>query len=106
VDILARYGGDEFIILLPETNTEQALEIAERLRDFMENNPIKIGNANIRTTLSIGVAGTKGGATELDVLLKCADTELYEAKQSGRNCVKVKTCPTLREKATTEKLYD
>jgi diguanylate cyclase (GGDEF)-like protein len=59
----------------------------------MENHPFEIGSKSVRTTVSIGVAGTDGAPAELDVFLKCADMALYEAKQSGRNCVKIKYCP-------------
>ena len=90
VDILARYGGDEFIFLLPETNITQALEIAERLRLVMQDNPIEIGEISATTTISIGVAGSIDASPELDLLLKRADLALYDAKHSGRNCIKTK----------------
>ncbi len=90
VDILARYGGDEFIFLLPETKIQRAFEIAERLRSAMQTKPIHIGSIRVTTTVSIGVAGTNGAQPELDPLLKSADLALYEAKQSGRNCIKIK----------------
>ncbi|HBY06257.1 MAG TPA: hypothetical protein DEH22_00090 [Chloroflexi bacterium] len=91
-DILARYGGDEFIILLPETDIIQCEEIAERLRKYMELNPITIDDTAFRITLSVGISGTSKKIPELNFLLKCADAALYQAKASGRNCVKFQTC--------------
>lgn len=91
IDILARYGGDEFIFLLPETTIEQALETAERLRSVMQKYPIEVGNINITTTVSIGIAGTNNSPPELEVLLKNADLALYDAKNLGRNCIQINT---------------
>jgi diguanylate cyclase (GGDEF)-like protein len=94
IDILARYGGDEFIILLPETTPEQAIEIAERLRKNLQDNPFQIDAGIIFTSLSIGVSGSDDELPELKDLLKCADIALYEAKKAGRNCVRLHACPT------------
>lgn len=96
-DILARYGGDEFIFLLPETKIKQAMETAERLRSAMQQYPIKVGNINVATTVSIGVAGVDNAPPELDVLLKSADLALYDAKQSGRNCIRIKSLNNARD---------
>jgi diguanylate cyclase (GGDEF)-like protein len=100
VDILARYGGDEFIILLPETNLEEAADIAERLRCNMEASQIEIDSIPISTTLSIGVAGTADRHTEFNELLKWADIALYKAKQAGKNRVHIRNFPTTPKKET------
>lgn len=88
-DILARYGGDEFILLLPETDFKQALETAERLRSVMQKNPIELETTNVKTTTSIGITGATNMPPDLDILLKNADLALYDAKHSGKNCVKI-----------------
>ena len=105
-DVLARYGGDEFIILLPETNLEKSQEIAERLRHFLEIQPIVVGSETLHTTISIGISSTEHFIPELHVLLKCADTALYNAKVAGRNCVRIQACPHQNEAKKQEKDND
>ncbi len=86
-DKLARYGGDEFISLLPETNSEAALEAAERIRKAVENTAIDVEGNQIKTTVSIGLASYPGDAGDLEELLRKADRALYQSKESGRNTV-------------------
>lgn len=88
VDVLGRIGGEEFAALLPETDTQMAAQVAERLRQEIEaaSVPIEQGPA-IRFTVSIGVATLCDDDAGIDALLKRADQALYEAKQSGRNRV-------------------
>lgn len=89
VDIVGRIGGEEFAVLLPETNLQQALEVAERLRvSVAETDLTQATGRPLHFTISIGVA-TLGNNREisLDGLLNLADVALYEAKQSGRNKV-------------------
>lgn len=82
-DILARWGGEEFIIILPETDAETAAEVAERLRQYMETEPYsQVG----KVTISLGVTAILSTDTK-DSLLKRLDTALYEAKRFGRNRV-------------------
>ncbi len=82
-DSLGRWGGEEFILLLPETDTEQALEVAEKVRQSIEDCVIpQVGGV----TISCGVAGLREIDTE-DSLLKRADDALYAAKRKGRNLV-------------------
>jgi len=88
-DVLARYGGDEFIVLLPETDISECTEIAERLRIHLETHPIIVGTYSMHTTISVGISGADTQIPELYGLLKCADIALYEAKEAGRNCVKI-----------------
>ena len=87
-DVLGRFGGEEFVILLPETKLEAAKNIAERLRLLIEETPIMTDIGLIHTTISIGVA-IKGKACRLtiDQLLSRADRAMYLAKQAGRNRV-------------------
>lgn len=87
-DILGRFGGEEFVILLPETKLEDARNIAERLRLLIAETSIETEIGPINTTISIGVA-IKERASQLtiDQLLSRADRAMYRAKQAGRNRV-------------------
>ncbi|ABC77646.1 GGDEF domain-containing protein [Syntrophus aciditrophicus] len=86
-DILARQGGDEFVVLLPETPSTGALDVAERIRKAVENTPLVLDGKIVRTTVSIGVASYPSEGHSLDVLLAQADFKMYEAKLGGRNKV-------------------
>lgn len=85
-DELGRYGGDEFVAVLPCTTPERARVIAERLRAAIEALPTDRLGLDRRLTLSIGIAGGHAPA-DLDALLRQADNALYAAKQAGRNRV-------------------
>ena len=82
-DILARFGGEEFVCLLPETGLEAGVGLAERLRLAVETSPI--GRDGPSYSVSIGVA--EDSESDLDALVHKADTALYQAKHSGRNRV-------------------
>jgi diguanylate cyclase (GGDEF)-like protein len=85
-DLVGRYGGEEFLVLLPATETQQAMEVLQRIRrDFsLIKYPFK--DSWFGATFSAGVARLRPGGDE-DSLIKDADEALYEAKQSGRNCI-------------------
>ena len=86
-DLLARYGGDEFAVLLPGADHEQALSIAERLRDAVQSDKIEPDGEKLPlTSISVGVA-TARHPIALSTLLAHADAALYRAKQSGRDRV-------------------
>ncbi|MFN7037592.1 MAG: diguanylate cyclase [Bellilinea sp.] len=88
VDILGRYGGDEFVILLPETTQEGARRLTERLRQAIAQQSITAGGVSIPITLSIGLASNvKEPALSLDELLQRADRALYDSKLNGRDRV-------------------
>jgi len=90
VDIFARYGGDEYVILLPETGQERSKQLADRLCSGFQNRPLKIDDREISITLSMGVASMPGdNKLALDTLLNRADEALYAAKAKGRNQVSV-----------------
>jgi diguanylate cyclase (GGDEF)-like protein len=89
IDILGRYGGDEFTILLPETDMFVATNVAERLRLSIVDAPFDIDEASLRITISLGVAKTTADTIDLASLLDQADVALYAAKQGGRNRVEV-----------------
>jgi len=86
-DVLARLGGEEFALLLPDTGIEQAHAIAERLRRDVATGPLVAGSDLISTTVSIGVAAAVGRHSAIPDLMKAADLALYEAKNAGRNRV-------------------
>lgn len=88
VDIATRYGGDEFVIILPETDKESALLVAERLRDAVSKNVfLKEKGLNIRFTASFGVATYPSDASSKEELIKLADEAMYKVKDRGRNGV-------------------
>jgi diguanylate cyclase (GGDEF)-like protein/putative nucleotidyltransferase with HDIG domain len=88
-DIPARFGGEEFAILLPETEPEQALEIAERIRRAVADHRFEVETSSepIRATVSLGVAGFPKDAGDSNELIHHADLAVYRAKLQGRNRV-------------------
>ena len=86
-DIFARYGGEEFIAILPETGKKKAMELAERLRIKVSNKMIEYDNNKIKVTASFGVARLNHNCTNMNILIKNADSMLYKAKVKGRNLV-------------------
>jgi diguanylate cyclase (GGDEF)-like protein len=92
VDFVARYGGDEFIMMLPETPAKQALEAAERVRAQISNHRFSGGlGADISITASFGVASFPEHAGEAGKLIELADAAMYEAKQREKNSVRMAT---------------
>jgi diguanylate cyclase (GGDEF)-like protein len=87
VDILGRYGGEEFAILLPESGLEAGVQAANRLRDIIRSTPCPTDAGPIPITISLGVATIDSKCRDLESLLDRADQALYEAKQSGRDRV-------------------
>ena len=86
IDILARMGGEEFAVLLTETESSLAIEVARRLQDFINKSIFPFeGNLAINIQVSIGVASMTSPHDNMDILLHRADTALYEAKNTGRN---------------------
>jgi len=89
-DVLCRMGGEEFAVLLPDTNREQALQVAERLREAVATTPAKVGqdatdDGTLTYTASLGVTLVYAGETTLKPAIKRADQGLYAAKEAGRN---------------------
>ncbi len=86
-DILVRRGGEEFVLIMPHTEQEQAAVVAERIRQFVADTPMSVGDGvQIPQTVSIGLA-TWDGAETAEALEKRADLAMYEAKRAGRNKV-------------------
>lgn len=87
IDVFARFGGDEFVLLFPETSQEQAFEIVERIRLALTSKPLELGDHQVPITLSCGIASMGDDQTSFDTLLNRADQALYRAKEAGRNRV-------------------
>jgi diguanylate cyclase (GGDEF)-like protein len=88
-DIFGRTGGEEFALLLPETDAEEAREAAERIRRMIEVTIVQVGGAEVRATVSMGIAPRPSPGETVATWLAEADIALYEAKQFGRNRVVV-----------------
>lgn len=87
VDLIGRYGGEEFIILLVETGLEAAQEVAERLRVAVESTRALTIHGELGVTVSMGVSQSLPGTPDLNALIHRADEAMYKAKLVGRNCV-------------------
>jgi diguanylate cyclase (GGDEF)-like protein len=91
VDVCGRYGGEEFAILLPDTNKAGALILAERLRQAIEEVNVVHEGQVIRFTISLGVADLALSANDHKALIEWADQALYTSKKAGRNQVTVRS---------------
>ena len=89
IDLVCRYGGEEFVVIMPDTDHSLAMVVAERIRKKVAEKPFIIhkGRQMIDVTVSVGLASTNNGAQTQDTLLKAADEALYQAKKDGRNRV-------------------
>jgi diguanylate cyclase (GGDEF)-like protein len=87
VDVLGRYGGDEFVILLPENDRAAAVRVAERLRKTISHLQLNTARGPAKVTASLGVAAVDCDEPSLETLLSQADNALYVAKRRGRNRV-------------------
>lgn len=86
-DVIARTGGDEFLVICPDTTLDQALSVAERVRAAVAELLVKAGMLTLKSSVSVGVAQRLPGMPEVHTLIKTADQGLYVAKEKGRNCV-------------------
>lgn len=86
IDVISRYGGDEFLLCFPETPAESAVKVCEKIRRAVEQFDWTTMDPGLSVTTSIGVAGLEPGSGEKQTLM-AADAKLYEAKRSGRNLV-------------------
>lgn len=89
IDLICRFGGEEFVVVMPDTDGPVAEKVAERIRAEIARTPFAIGKEgqSVTVTISVGVSSARGQADDVRSLLKRADMALYEAKKSGRNKV-------------------
>lgn len=92
IDLICRFGGEEFVIVMPDTEGQVAEKVAERIRAEIARTPFSVGKQGqpVRITISVGVSSVKRQDDNVAALLKRADLALYEAKKSGRNRVVAK----------------
>ena len=91
VDTAVRYGGEEFVLVFPETDAQQAYVVCEKIRQAIEAHPWSSLHLELSVTLSVGVASlsAESGERDAEMLLSAADHKLYEAKRRGRNQVRL-----------------
>ncbi|WP_261843294.1 diguanylate cyclase [Aliamphritea ceti] len=87
IDSAFRYGGEEFVVMLPEESLSQALQVAERIRQRVADKPLQLENGEVQITVSIGVSVYPADGDDYNRLIRVADRHLLNAKQRGRNCV-------------------
>jgi diguanylate cyclase (GGDEF)-like protein len=88
-DVKCRYGGDEFMVILPETPSAGAQQVAEYIRRAVANLHVAAGSDLLSVTASVGVTTSRPNELDPEAVIARADTALYEAKHRGRNCVAV-----------------
>jgi len=88
VDLVARFGGEEFFVAMPDVDRRAAAHAAERIRRAIEDAPVPLPDGNeVKVTVSIGVAIATAADADAEAIIKRADTALYNSKESGRNRV-------------------
>jgi len=92
IDIPARYGGDEFAIILPNTSLADAMTLAQRLLEAVAAEPIPFDNKTLRTSVSVGVAQYRPEST-VEEFMNDTDSAMFEAKMSGKNRIHIACCP-------------
>lgn len=91
IDLPCRYGGEEFVVVMPATRLSDAARVAERIRAAISSEAFLAGDQEIPVSVSVGVSSSEGGADRPESLLRRADEALYEAKSAGRNQVVLRT---------------
>ncbi|WP_271272647.1 diguanylate cyclase [Aliamphritea hakodatensis] len=87
IDSVFRYGGEEFVVILPEEPLEQALQVAGRIRQRVSEQPLQLESCDVNITVSIGVSAYPADGDSYNRLVSVADGHLLNAKRQGRNCV-------------------
>jgi len=88
-DLFIRYGGEEFLIILPNSNLQNTYKVAEKIRQQIENLEINIGEKHLKFTISVGISEIRDNDTSLFDAIKRADINLYKAKRNGKNRVEI-----------------
>ena len=89
-EVLARIGGEEFAVVIPEISPERSVEVAEELRELVCQSPVETSRGSVKVTISVGVAHFDGqGSLSSGQMMLRADRMLYDAKRAGRNCVRI-----------------
>jgi len=99
-DVIGRYGGEEFALLMPNTGKDTALRVAERVRHEVEQKGVTVAGERVALTISGGVATYQVDGHDWDSLLSAADTALYAAKDAGRNLIQAAEPAAVSELAT------
>ena len=105
-DLLVRFGGEEFLVLIYKQSLETTLLIAERIRNAVMTHKIETVNKHIIMTISIGINPFPNYAKNFDEAVKIADEQLYHAKTSGRNCIKVSEEVNTKQSQTSKRIGD
>jgi diguanylate cyclase (GGDEF)-like protein len=100
-DFVGRFGGEEFLVLLPGCDAASARAVGERMRDFIASQQATVGADSVQVTVSVGVAVTLNGSATADALVEAADAALYRAKDGGRN--RVESCASPVEEGGSAK---
>jgi diguanylate cyclase (GGDEF)-like protein/PAS domain S-box-containing protein/putative nucleotidyltransferase with HDIG domain len=104
-DVAVRYGGEEFIVLMPSTSSEEAVSAVERIRKRVAERYISDGKHSVQVTLSAGVSAAEASGTSTpEALLRLADEALYAAKHAGRDCVRTwrQICADQKEEVVSQ----
>ncbi|OYZ62310.1 MAG: hypothetical protein B7Y17_04355 [Sulfuricurvum sp. 24-42-5] len=88
-DYCIRWGGEEFLILIPHVSTKELAQFAERLRTVVEKSPVCVVDEKLTFQITISIGGVVGLSENSQTMISQADGLLYDAKNSGRNCVKI-----------------
>jgi diguanylate cyclase len=88
-DILGRYGGEEFLVVLPETDIQGAHVLAERLREAVQATPIEAEGQSLTINISLGISELRDATSTYEQLIAEADLSLYQSKDNGRNCTTI-----------------
>ena len=88
-DLFIRYGGEEFLIILPNSNIENTYIVAEKIKKHIEDITLEIGHKHLKFTISLGISEIREGDSSIFDAIKRADINLYEAKRNGKNRVEI-----------------